>query len=58
MDETTCEFWESRCMDKKTPVHKKKEGKVSLERSAAARQQSKIRHDAREAKKNASSGTC
>jgi len=58
MDESTCEFWTSRCMDKKTPVHKQKEGVVSLERSAAARQQSKLRQDAREAKKQKSSGTC
>lgn len=57
MDESVCEFWTSRCMDKKMPVQKQKEGAVSLERSAAARQQSKIRQDAREAKKQKSSGT-
>jgi hypothetical protein len=45
-------------MDRKTPVQKQKEGAVNLERSAAARQQSKIRSDAREAKKQKSSGTC
>lgn len=58
MDESACEFWTSRCMDKKTPVQKKKEGAVRSEHSAAAREQSKMRHDAREAKKRASSGTC
>jgi hypothetical protein len=58
MDESTCEFWTSRCMDKKTPEHRKKEGAVSTQRSTAARQQSKLRQDARELKKKKSSGTC
>ena len=56
MDETA-ELWTERCTDKKKTAPKPRQDAAKAERSAAAREQSKIRNDAREAKKQKSSGT-
>jgi len=57
MDESTCEFWTERCEEKKKEAPQPKQGTASTELRAAAREQNKIRNDAREAKRQKFSGT-